>query len=139
MSEQKLALSAAIALGEAISFGVTIPHAVFRGKRVPFCLLFDANTLPTHGRMTSLILKAAMRDLCAAGGVDAAALARDANGRGVGDARCLDFRSLLRLAAEGGFDAAAQAHMARMRVCDPKDHLVGTNHACFREAYKQLP
>ena len=159
VADQKRALAAALALGESIDYGVAIPAASFSGRRVPFCQLFDANTLPERRRMTRALGRIRLKHLCAPGGVQAHQLASSAaivTGEMIGEARklrqerhghglrklkrrssslalprCVDFGSLLRLNA---FSSSTFEHHERLRTCDPLHESVIAIHACHPRA-----
>ena len=146
--DQKRALSAALTLGEVLQHGVTIPPAVFALRRVPFCHLFDANTLPMT-RMTRGVPTAMRRKLCAAGMSDAAELAKQLQSEDAAPmqasqrrrlsrvsssqlaARCVSFDSLVRYHAT---TSSTFRHFRKLRTCDPMAKSVTSLHACHPRA-----
>ena len=149
--DQKRALSAALTLGEVLQHGVIIPPAVFAHRRVPFCQLFDANTLPME-RMTRGVQTAMRRELCAAGVSDAAELVNERQSENAAPmqvsqnlrrrplrvsssllaTRCVSFDSLVRYHASTS--STSSRHFGKLRTCDPMAKSVTSLHACHPKA-----
>lgn len=143
VAHQRRALAAAILLARKEQVGLVIPPAVFNGRRVPFCHLFDADSLPEQEVMVQSVSRATRRSYCSRENitnVDALlpfprATHTDWRQNGT---RCVRFGSLLQY-TEGWPSATALAEHAKrlaeqeanLTTCHPKDRSVVSYHACF--------
>ena len=134
VANQKRALAAAIILAQNEHVGVVIPPAFFENERVPFCHLFDANSLPQQqGFMMTSVSKAKRDYYCSEKNVTDIILPWHKYAT-----QCIRFESLLHYTRQLTASAKNAKRFVQQEFnitsCDPKDPVVKRHHACFSKS-----